>query len=138
MGKKIIVNCKVCNKEITRWKRYNKKVDKHYCAKHLPQFYLNTIIHENKSNPKNREKNGQWKGGVNKRQDGYLRITIESGTRQLYHRYLLEKHLGIKLKPSQVVHHVNGDNTDNRLENLLIVSQQEHTKLHNFGQCLHK
>jgi HNH endonuclease len=32
--------------------------------------------------------------------------------------------------PDQVVHHVNGDPTDNRPENLEIMTQAEHAKLH--------
>jgi len=32
--------------------------------------------------------------------------------------------------PNQVVHHINGDPTDNRPENLEIMTQTEHAKLH--------
>ena len=32
--------------------------------------------------------------------------------------------------PDQVVHHVNGDQTDNRPENLEVMTQAEHAKLH--------
>lgn len=33
------------------------------------------------------------------------------------HRYIMEQYLGRKLEQDEVVHHVNEDKTDNRIEN---------------------
>jgi len=57
---------------------------------------------------------------------GYYRITI-NGKRIMYHRYIMEQHLGRKLYPSERVHHINGDTADNNIENLeLFANHSEH------------
>jgi len=37
---------------------------------------------------------------------------------KLQHREVYKKHYGIKLKPHQNIHHINGNRLDNRIENL--------------------
>lgn len=50
--------------------------------------------------------------------------------KQIYlHRWIMEKHLGRKLSRNEVVHHINGDPQDNRIENLKLMNQSEHMKL---------
>jgi len=46
------------------------------------------------------------------------------------YRRIVEDALGRKLKSSEVVHHINGDRTDNRLENLQVMGKREHHQLH--------
>lgn len=46
------------------------------------------------------------------------------------YRLVMEKALGRFLQPGEIVHHINGDPTDDRLENLQILSRSQHAKHH--------
>jgi hypothetical protein len=83
---------------------------------------------------KNGSKNpmfGKFKNDLDgrKRKDGYMRICI-NGQRILKHRFLMMEYLGRKLEKWEIVHHIDGDNTNNSLENLQIMSQGQHRQLH--------
>jgi hypothetical protein len=46
------------------------------------------------------------------------------------YRYRMEQHLGRPLRTSEHVHHINGDPTDDRLENLVVMDESEHHRHH--------
>lgn len=92
--------------------------------------YCRRCIYQNKRN-----NNINPNGFVDK--DGYIRINKKGHPRanrsgHVYqHILVMEEHIGRFLQyPNEHVHHKNGVRTDNRIENLEIVSPGEHLKKH--------
>lgn len=89
-----------------------------------------------------REENYNWKGGRQLDKDGYV---IIRNTNHPYHnkhgyvqehRLIMEAHIGRYLLPEEVVHHINGIRSDNRIENLMLFScNGEHLKFHQEALC---
>jgi len=81
----------------------------------------------------------RWNGGIKHRPDLYRQIVVpddhpcptytsSSGTKYLLeHRYVMEQHIGRYLDPREVVHHIDGDQSNNDISNLqLFANQSEH------------
>jgi len=98
-----------------------------FCSKSCHQAHQRTIRGE--ASPK-------WQGGVRLRKDGYIeQYAAEhpagASGYVLQHRLVMEAHLCRYLGTDEHVHHLNDIKTDNRLENLQLLSASEHTRITN-------
>ena len=71
------------------------------------------------------EKNARWKGGKYTNKNGYIELNI-NGKHFTEHRYIWEKHNG-KIPKGWIIHHLNGNRSDNRIENLATMPRKRHS-----------
>lgn len=64
--------------------------------------------------------------------DGYRKVLSGKGGYVKEHRKVVEEAIGRKLHTDEIIHHINVNRSDNRLENLTILSKSEHSKVHHF------
>lgn len=118
--------CDNCGKEFETHQCYEKRNRKHrFCSKKCEgeyRSYNNSVQ--------------SWQGGHVSKSTGYKYIMLD-GKQIEEHRLVMEKHLGRALEKNEVVHHVNGNKLDNRIENLLLMTRPEHQTMHQFSKgCL--
>lgn len=84
--------------------------------------------------------NPRWKGGrYTATETGYVFIKMPQHPNADKRGYVREHHLimsnyiGRPIAPDEVVHHLNGIGSDNRIENLQILKRSRHHSLHHKG-----
>jgi hypothetical protein len=126
------------NAMLDTWGRRNRKLDDKECphCKRMFRPLRSSSIYCSRpcmwaNNGGNNTKQESW--WINQR--GYIdgRVVGKGGsiTRVKQHRHVAEKVIGRPLLPDEDVHHRNGIKTDNRPENLEVVSHGEHSRHHN-------
>lgn len=117
------IKCDNCGEYYNIYKSYLKRNRKHrFCSKKCEsefKKYNNTI--------------DNWKGGYISKSTGYVYIKID-GKQIEEHRLVMMKKIGRKLKSNEHVHHINGNKTDNRIENLMLLTSSQHINLHNLDK----
>lgn len=97
------------------------------------------IIFENKSKALSGENGANWNGGIRKTQTGYIQILMPDHPRAdtagyvMQHILVFEEHTGISVPTNCAIHHLNGNKSDNRIENLCLMDKIAHTVFHHTG-----
>lgn len=138
---KVKVNCTWCNKELFKYPSQIGKNSycssgcrsKHLSKEHNPKGYLkrphltdlNKKMNPHRMTPETRLK--LRKASLNKG----LGKSYEKIFGQHAHRWVAELKLGRKLRPGEVVHHIDGNRRNNKSSNLMVFSSQsEHLEWH--------
>jgi len=108
---KVLCFCENCNRKFFVYKSESKG---RFCSRNCYYEWCRGINHHN------------YKNGIKQRLDGYLRTSDD----QYIHRKTMEDYLDRKLTLYEVIHHIDGDVTNNSIENLQILTNSEHRKLH--------
>jgi hypothetical protein len=89
------------------------------------------------------DKHPCWRGGKKHQITGHIRMKAgnhpfaDGEGYVLEHRLVMEKKIGRLLRPEEVVHHIDGDPSNNAPENLkLFANTGEHTAYHNKSDTL--
>ena len=106
-----VVTCDHCGCSFEKWtNRVNEKGN--YCSKRCAGIASRNNAQVNSS--------------------GYRLIWVDNNL-TLEHRYVMECHLGRPLRADEVVHHINENKLDNRIENLQVMTPNDHMSLHQKG-----
>jgi ribosomal protein L31 len=123
-----IIKCKICGAEFKDFKSNKRK----YCSREC--YYKNISLNVRG------EKHPNYKGRIKYggRNNEYIAIFMPShpfcdSKGYVYeHRLKMELKINRYLKKSEIVHHLNGVKTDNRIENLEIMYKKEHDRMNAF------
>jgi hypothetical protein len=118
----LIGKCLLCKKTFKYYLRSgNRKAT--YCS--IKCSYIGRIGRKIKQDYKG-NKNPNWNGGIKRKPNGYILIYSPNhpkaiGGQYVYeHRLVMEKHIGRYLTDNEVVHHINKNTSDNRIDNLML------------------
>ena len=105
-------NCRNCGKKHRRTPAQVRREKTHFCSVQCRLTF--------QRNPR--------PGAVEKA--GYRIMNGTSEKHKREHRWVMEQFLGRPLKRDEQVHHLNGNRLDNRIENLIVMSNRDHHLLH--------
>jgi len=129
----IYKKCIICKNEIKTYQCLKNR--KKYCSWKCRNKGLIPHMLRHRKSPPFGEKHPNWNNGIYHNKHGYIMLLSKkhpSGQKYVMeHRLVMEKHLGRYLKQKEVVHHINNNPSDNRIENLKVfANDNNHKKFH--------
>lgn len=135
---KELIICPICNKQLKRRHLHDKQTCSRECSIKLRS--LNIKKKKNELSKLNKwdgiERVGMWKVEKTIKSNGYLWAKCPQHPNAfkdgyvLAHRIVMENHLGRILRSNEIVHHIDGNKSNNDISNLMILTQSQHSKLH--------
>jgi hypothetical protein len=141
--------CKYCGKEFAiKYKHKKGNIIQEYCCvdcgnksrrtrKFVPCLSCGKLFEttrakccSNKCAIENKKKTGIMRRNGHWNENGYRVLYIDGDKSIKEHIYIMEMHVGRKLSKNEIVHHINKNRSDNRIENLILLTKSEHSSLH--------
>lgn len=131
-GEAYLVACPVCHK--SRWKSRSRYMKSIIDAKRLttPGMCINCYSIQRA------ELHATWRGGKIRATNGYIMVKLQPDDAYFAmancsnyvfeHRIVMARHLGRCLKSYELVHHINHIRDDNRVENLKLITTDNHNQ----------
>lgn len=114
-------SCEKCNSTFSIAHRNVSRRKTFKCQKCLANQAIENLKKHNRNN---------YTGKILNEKGYELTREIINGKYILSHRKVVEEFLKRKLTKEEVIHHVDGNKTNNIIENLLITNNSEHGKIH--------
>lgn len=102
--------------------------------RHRPQRYCSRScsgrVNHRKLGDLTGPNNPRYSGGFSRSVEGRTIVCTRDGGYTFWYRIVMEDAIGRPLTSDEIVHHINGDWTDDRLENLALTNRTDHINHH--------
>ncbi len=119
----MIVHCMVCGAKLER--NHPRKMN--FCCLEHRNLWMSEHVNFSELS---RGHKARHLTKLNKQRNPYCHIGERGKPNSKRSRQAAEKYLGRELVKGEVVHHMNGDTTDNNPDNLLVMTDKQHKQLH--------
>ena len=119
----MIVYCAVCGKPIERRRQQNK----YFCSAEHRDLWMKENIDFSRMARGHKAKHLTE---LNRRRNPLCHIADRGNVNSRKARMAAAAYLGRSVEKGEVVHHMNGNSSDNRPENLLVMPDRQHRQLH--------
>ena len=116
--------CDECGAEVVYSPSKFNRVKNHFCSKQCHMKFMNMQLNPTRMTDEVKEKIRNSRLGSGKGN------SYEKTHGRHTHRIVAEQKLGRPLKSGEIVHHIDGNKRNNKPDNLMVMTQAEHCRLH--------
>lgn len=74
--------------------------------------------------------------GTSKKKCGYVVYTRGPNKGRFVHTLIMEERIGRRILPDEVIHHIDGNRSNNSIDNLALMTKSAHSRLHRREEAL--